>query len=728
MYFLLMIRLLGVPLMAEPILNHPNCPEIMLPNPMPWPSIAATEEELGRLQDAYRGTGAAHDAVMKQIHHAEGLLQRAIVFPPEGGQHNQWYQCEQCQIGLTTVDPTHHRCPKCRRVYRGYPYDNVLYKNKHGSLAQELNVCAWAFAVTGDEKYAHFAREYVMGYAERYTQYPYHSANMGKREDPPRHTGGHVMEQTLSEASWALAVCEAYDLVRMSSAFSETDHQKIRQGLLVPLYANIEKYKAGKSNWQTYHNAAMFQIGALLGDVEKVRKTLEDPENGFYRQMDISVLPGGMWYENSWGYHFYPLEAVRKTTESARRLGIDLYWIPQLKEMYTVALDYQMIDGTLPRFADATTLKIPGARYETAYHQWQDPAFLTVLPHSPTWESVLYGRDMDAGQGVDIGQFKSVLKEGAGHAILRVNGSNGPSSAVLTYGPFGGGHGHFDKLSFVYFALGKEQGYDPGRAKSQAYRLPVHKNWYRATTGHNTVLVDRHAQEGVTGHLELFVENEHFAASAAYVDEAYADIVHHKLLVMRPDYLLAVDILKATDGEIRTFDWMYHNRGEGILSPQAIAEMDAPEGQGFEFIEAVRRGTTDEMIQADVAHGEDHVHVFVNGEEASDVLIGTGVGESVLDRVPLLFVTRKGTSATFAGVIAPAKGEDEPNIKSVHIRPSDQSGYVVEVRLANGQEDLFAYDPEGQKRQIAGVETTEKLLVIRRGMGAGVEVLGESRE
>ena len=710
--------------MAETILNHPKCPEIRLPEGRA--SVAATEIEMARLRDAFRGEGAEHDEIVKRIQLADSILQRAIVFPPEGGQHNQWYQCETCQIGLTTVDPTHHRCPKCRTVYRGYPYDNVLYKTKHGSLASEMNTCAWAFAVTGDEKYASRTREYLLGYAQRYTQYPYHSANMGKREDEPRQSGGHVMEQTLSESSWSLAVCEAYDLVRDAKVFSETDHETMRDGLFVPLFKNIEKYKAGKSNWQTYHNAAIFHIGAVLGDVSMLKLALEDPENGFYHQMDISVLPGGMWYENSWGYHFYPLEAVRRTTESARRLGIDLYWIPQLKEMYTVALDYQMIDGTLPRFADATTLKIPGARYETAFHQWQDEVFLTVLPDSPTWESVLYGRETGTGRVVGVGDFKSVLKEGAGHAILRANGPEGPSSAVLTYGPFGGGHGHFDKLSFVYFALGKEQGYDPGRAKSQAYRLPVHKNWYRATTGHNTVLVDRGSQEGVTGHLEFFTQNEHFSAAAANVDQAYEGIVHHKLLVMRPGYLLTVDVLNATDGENHTFDWMYHNRGEGIVSEQAGAEGEVPEGQGFEFIENVRRGETSEMIVANVSHGDDLLRVLVSGGADSEVMVGTGVGESVLDRVPLLFVTRKGESAVFASVIDPTQNGETPEVSSVHIRPDESGAFVIEVRLTSGKEEMIAYDPNGNKRQMAGVETEAKLLMIRRGLGEGVEVLGSS--
>ena len=115
-----------------------------------------------------------------------------------------------------------------------------------------------------------------------------------------------------------------------------------------------------------------------------------------------------------------------------------------------------------------------------------------------------------------------------------MDGPEGTASAVLTYGPFGGGHGHFDKLSFVYFAMGEEQGYDPGRSRSQAYRLPVHRNWYRATVGHNTVAVDRESQEGVEGALELFLSNSKVSAAAANTDLAYEGVMHHRLVVLRP--------------------------------------------------------------------------------------------------------------------------------------------------------------------------------------------------
>src|SRR4051794_7811913 len=92
----------------------PTRAAITLPNPQTYPSIACTAEELARLRDAYRIPGATHEVVAKRVSQANAALKAEVVFPPEGGQHNQWYQCDQCQLTLETVDATHHRCPNCR--------------------------------------------------------------------------------------------------------------------------------------------------------------------------------------------------------------------------------------------------------------------------------------------------------------------------------------------------------------------------------------------------------------------------------------------------------------------------------------------------------------------------------------------------------------------------------------------------------------------------------------
>ena len=722
---------------------------IRLPNPQPWPSVAYTPEELERLRTAYKNGDLAKVEVFRRrgrdrrgaprqgsadrrgaprqgyVERADETLQREVVFPPEGGQHNQWYQCDKCQLPLETVDDTHHKCSHCGEVYTGYPYDNVIYSRQHGRLTRDMSMCAMAYALTEEEKYAQRARDILVGYAERYMAYPYHSANMGKKTDEPSRSGGHVYEQTLNEASWMRSVCTTYDLVRLSGVFSEADHRAVREDFLLKVYENIVKHKAGKSNWQTYHNAAFMMIGGVLNREDLVRQAIEDPENGFHYQMDVSVLPGGMWYENSWGYHFYTLGAVAQIVETARRLGMDLYAVPQVKEMYTVALDYLMADGTLPRFGDATTTGISGRRYEAAYHRWKDPAFLALLPEGPTWDSIMYGRT-ESPSSVSVNrELKSVLKEGAGHAILRVDGPEGPSSAVMTFGPFGGFHGHFDKLSFVYFGMERELGYDPGRARSQAYRLPVHRNWYRATTGHNTVLVDRKSQEGVEGQLELFAASPELSAAAANVDRAYEGVLHHRLLVLRPGFLVAADVVTATDGADHTFDWMYHNRGEGISSPEAEAAGDAPEGQGFEYLQDVRIGKTDGPVRATVLTGEDRVEVTVGAEAGTEVLAGTGVGESVMDRVPLVFVTRRGKAASFAAAVDPTRGKEAGEVEDISIADHETSGYTVRVRLRDGSEEVYAYDPEGKPRKVEGVTSRAKLLCLRREKGGAFQTLIE---
>jgi hypothetical protein len=253
--------------------------EISLPNPQRWPSVACTPEELARLQQAYRGSGPEHDVVARRVEQANEAFLEDVAFPPEGGQHNQWYQCDQCQLGLQTVDATHHRCPKCGQVYSGYPYDHVIYSRTHNRLTRNLWLCAWAYALTEDPHYA-------------------------------------------------------------------------------------------------------------------------------------------------------------------RRLGIDLYSVPGVKDMFTVALDYRMADGTLPRFGDATTTRIPGQRYEAAFHHWRDPALLSLLPDRPTWDSVMFGRTEKPGQAST--PTAGSLKLGAGHALLRA----GSATAAFTFGPFGGFHGHFDAVIY----------------------------------------------------------------------------------------------------------------------------------------------------------------------------------------------------------------------------------------------------------------------------------------
>ena len=679
---------------ALPAVPHARwpLPKIHFPARLATPIVTATGAELARLRRAVRSTPAERRVIASTTRRAAEALKSDLTFPPRGGQHNQWYQCDRCQIALRTIDPTHHRCPKCTKVYSGQPYDDVVFSRHHYRNLRGAHAAAWAWAVTGRREFADHTAKVLLGYAARYAKYPYHSASRDLSGWGAR-SGGHLFEQTLTEAS-ALAgyIAPAYDLIHASGALSDAQRRTIRTGLIEPMLANIARNRAGKSNWQTWHNAAMLWGGAVIGAEKWVRRALTDPGNGFSHQMRISVTPEGMWYENSWGYHFYTLRAMVLIAEGARRLGIDLWSHPTLRKMFTVAVDYAMPDGTLPRFGDDVNTRVSStsAYLEFLYHARPAAALLPHLSPAPTWDSILLGRPTSARPAA--GQPASRLFPGAGHAILRTPGPDG-QAAVLTFGPYGGFHGHYDKLSFVYFAHGRELGVDPGRARSQAYRLPIHRHWYKATLSHNTVLVDGVSQRPAAGVLKCFAANDHTAVALARCDGAYPRVRHRRLLVLTREYLLVFDTL-APAAAVRTFDWVYHNRARTVTSPSATNEADLPNDiRGREYVTNVRAGRTDEPVRVVFSGPAVATHLLLAGEKGTTVHVGDGVGGSVVDRVPMVIVRRRGRTGRFAAVLEPVAAAAKPKITRITARPHADGSHEITV-LRDGHADVITVTPD----------------------------------
>ncbi|HOX08361.1 MAG TPA: heparinase II/III family protein [Planctomycetota bacterium] len=672
-------------------------PRITLPSPMKHPCLACTPEELGRLQAAWKGRGAAHDVVAALVARADKVAGKAIVFPPRGGQHNQWYQCDACQMALKTVDEAHHRCPKCGKVYTGEPYDDVIFERQHYVILKGMIDCAWAGAITGERRYSEHAAAVLKGYSERYAKYPYHTNNW---KDARSKSGGHIFEQTLNEAAqFSLEIGPAFDLVLGSRVLSDAEAKAVRDGLVRPMIENIARNQSGKSNWQSWHNAAMVWGGALLGEAAWVERAVSDPANGFDFQMKASVSADGMWYENSWGYHFYTLSALVATAEPARRLGLDLWKRPEFRKMFTLSARYAMPDGSLPRFGDDVNTKAAGdgRLLECAWNATREPALAALLPDKPSWESVLFGREPEAAPRRPAPGGSEVFR-GAGHAVLRTKGEAG-LAAAFTFGPYGGFHGHLDKLSFVFFGYGKELGVDPGRAASQAYRLPVHGNWYKATVGHNAVLVDGLSQEPVEGKCELFAANDSCAAALASCDAAYKGVRHRRLLVIMPSYLLVLDELAA--GSERRFDWTYHNRGSAARCEAAAGEVPADwKMVGREYLKGARGGRTDGAVRVEFAGDEVSTWLAVAAAAGTQVVTADGVGASVEDRVPLAIVSRTGRSARFAAVLEPVRKGGRPVVESVAIEEG-ADGLVIKVRQG-GVEDLFSLGRDGGMRVSTG--------------------------
>jgi len=634
------------------------------------PFLACNAQELARLRKAYRGTGPKKKIAGSRVERAEQFVNDPVTFPPRGGQHNQWYQCQKCELALKTIDDTHHQCPNCKTTYSGHPYDDVIFSKRHHRNLSQALTAAWAYAISGREKYAEYAAAVLVGYAERYAKYPYHSASLETKSGWGSRAGGHLFEQTLSEASaMATMIAPAYDLIADSPVLSRADRERIRVGLLLPMLQNIDRNKAGKSNWQSWHNAAMLWAGALLGDHAWVKKALDDPQNGFRRQMSISVSKDGMWYENSWGYHFYTLHALVITAEGSRRLGIDIWQDDTFKKMFTLPVHYTMAGQSLPRFGDDVNSSVArgGSLWEIAYHAYRDPAILPLLSDKPTFESILFARRAQPKSAQPA--LESKVFTGAGHAILRTQGK-AALTAAMTFGPYGGFHGHYDKLSFVFYGHGKELAVDPGRARSQAYRLPIHTKWYKATVSHNTVLVDGKSQKPAAGKLELFAANPECAAVVATCNSAYPGVKHKRLLVMTETYLLVLDRLVAQ--KKRRFDWVYHNRGSKVVT-DIVKPLDVTiDFTGADYVNNIRNTASDRLVQIKFIDKDVPTYLIMNARPKTQIMLADGVGALVSDRVPMTIITRFGTDVTFAAVLEPVSNE-VPQITDVSVSKTDST-------------------------------------------------------
>ncbi len=678
------------------------------------PCLACTADELARARQAYRGQGPEHDAVASIEKEARGFIDESLVFPPRGGQHNQWYQCDKCEIALKTIDATHHRCPKCGQVYSGPPYDDVIFSNQHDRNLRQMRTAAWAYAIAGDKRFAEHAAKILLGYAERYEQYPYHTNSSS--QDPRNRSGGHIFEQTLNEAvCLSTEIGPAYDLIHDSGVLSASDHEKVREGLILPMLQNLDRNRTGKNNWQTWHNAGMIWGGALLNDPAWVQRAITDPQNGFRYQMDVSVSKEGMWYENSWGYHFYTLQALVNIAETARRLDLDLWSDERLQAMFTLPIHYTMGDGMLPRFGDdtGTSVKGVGRLFEPAYDAYKDPQILSRLASTPNFESVLLGRRTEVTTAPPT--LTSRLVEDAGHAILRTKGRAG-LTAAMTFGPYGGFHGHFDKLSFVFYGFEQELGVDPGRARSQAYRLPIHTNWYKATLSHNAVLVDGQSQQAATGELVHFEEQEDYATVAARCDRAYPGVRHTRRLVMTDSYLLVLDELHS-DAE-RQFDWVYHNQGQKAICEAAASDANlAGKFPGSEYIQNARRGVTADAVRVRFEDDKVPLHLTMAAGPDTTVTVGDGVGGSVTDRVPMAMVGRKGRDVQFAAVLEPIAASGKPAVTDVQVTRTGDRMVTVHVRRGECTDAISVFD-EREIFVIPGRSlSVEPLLTIDPGPG-----------
>ena len=573
--------------------------------------------------------------------------------PPGGGQWTMWYVCPN---GLPLrYEPTHsppHYCPSTNQYFASPPqwpnrpalYDQVIYARRHDAFASYARFLGLAYALTGDVKYANRAATILRAYAAAYPKYPHHDKD--GNIDP---SGAKAHAQTLDEATWLVDIAWSYDLI--SSALAPTDRAAIADNVLRPAIAEIEGNRAGLSNWQAWHNAAIATVGFALNDASLVELAYNDPAEGFFKQLTGGAVADGFWWEGSWGYHFCALNAMLYLAEMGTRAGIDTYGQPDLRAMWTAPLQMALPDLSLPRFGDDSGRSLASEwMYEVGYRRYLDPLLaLPISKDARTWQSLLWGA-VSLPTASPLPATSTLLPE-AGYAILRSGDTNALRYLAFKFGPSGGGHGHMDELGYVAYGAGKLLGLDPG---VHSYAADAYNGWDKTTVAHNTIVVDELTQGTATGNLRRY-----FGFSALSLVSGDAGAVYPnraalaRTLALTPDYWL--DLTRATtlDGQSHRFDWIYHNSGT-LTTPLRLSSYTAlPNTNGYNYLTNARSTAVSGDWEAlwDLG-GSAHVDLRMLGVFDTTVVVGNGIDQTN-QAIPFAMARRQTKDTTFTALFEP---------------------------------------------------------------------------
>ena len=488
----------------------------------------------------------------------DSYLPQPLAIPTRGSQWPCHYICSKCGAPLKMKSPTEHVCTRCQTVHSGWPYDDCPLYEQHAKYAEMAEYLGIAYAITKKEAYAAKAKEILLKYAELYPTYPLH-ANDGK----PKNGGGYAFSEALHEAIWHIKLTRAFDCVRQQ--LTDDERKTIARQLLLRFAKYVRTVNHGIHNHECWHLAGAGMVGFALGLPEYVRDAIHG-QTGMLEQIRQGVTDDGPWFEGTWNYHFFTLQALEPFTIAAMNHGIDLR-SDRYKSMYDAPFQQLTPTFELPAFHDSHrvpfTPETYGKFYEMAYSLWPSPLYAWWLKQSPrrNLQAILYGK-MEQSDEI-LPTFSSALYPSAGYGVLRSRAEDMPAQMIpqnylaIDFGPHGGWHGHCDKLNLVLWMRNVMFLEDSGCA---SYADPRDKEWYKATISHNTVMLDGKSQAAATGKCIAFAAGNNASIISCDAGPVYEDAVLQRHVALLDGIVL--DMFTVCSKEPRDIAWLVHSRDE----------------------------------------------------------------------------------------------------------------------------------------------------------------------
>lgn len=580
-----------------------------------------------------------------------------------------------------------HRCRECGRSHRGERHDRAWARFQHLWLAEQSATLATLAALTGNEAAARESAGILTEYGRRYLEFPNRDNVLG----PSR-----LFFSTYLESIWLTNYLSAAVLLRDSGLLDDAGIEAVNT--VADEAANlIGEFDEGFSNRQVWHNAALAAIAVWFEDEELGTGVLEG-QTGIVAQLLRGFGDDGMWYEGE-NYHLFALRGELLALGWARSAGADLLADARLAERLAAALRAPAItalpDLTFParkdsRFGQSLAQPMYLELWEIGLARLGDAGsplwgFLSELyrapaPKAATFDSYLHEAGLPLPSAsrsrADLSWWAllemvptipsaapwepgSLLLDSQGLPILR----QGKRYASLECGPYGGGHGHPDRLHLTLHAGGHHWLADPGTGSYVSRDL----FWYRSTLAHNAPRLDGVNQPARDAWCAAFDVKEAWS----WTRGVFGDL--SRTLVAGPSYLLDVTDLSSSADHVVELTW--HPAGETTVSSVGSWVADALDD---EFVSDVERlaNRGDGPIRLEVRNGSESLTLLLLFD--GDLIRATGPGLPGTGERRTFFLARvRARNARLIAVLDTSNG-------AVPVRSVATDGPGVAVETASG--------------------------------------------
>lgn len=420
---------------------------------------------------------------------------------------------------------------------------------KHKQNYMDMYYAGISYQLTGDKKYVQFIEKMLLEYSELYP-------TLGLHPERKNQVPGKLFWQGLNETVWLVYTIQAYDCVR--EVILPEVREKIEKGIFRPMvhFFTVED----KLSFDRVHNhgtwsvASVGMAGIVLNEPEWVKMALwgttKKGDAGFLKQLDELFSPDGYYAEGPYyqRYALLPFVVFGQALENNYpALKIFEYRGNLLSKMVETTLQLTDDHGRFFPFNDAIKEKdytsgelVFGVNI--AYARSGNAELLSVAKEQKkvmiSAEGLKVARDIAKGKGEDFKRKSVLYKDGphgneGGLALLRNGNRYNGQTVVFKFATQGMGHGHFDRLHWMFYNNGNEIISDYGAArfvnvepKFGGRYLPENNSWAKQTIAHNTVTLNH---------------KSHYGANLARSEAHSPDLIFYDFSNINQQVIAAVD-------------------------------------------------------------------------------------------------------------------------------------------------------------------------------------------